>query len=594
MRVSWEKFRNVFFLSSSLVGIGFSCYTSVRSGISWDSSFDIRAWEQVRTISPAATLAQAYEATPTNWQFYGLSYLQISQWVHQTFTSSNLYFNPWEPATYLWMNFTSLAIFLFTSLIVSATFNVVYNSTKYFYFCFCILTCTPVFIGLTIVDYKDTYVASGILLICSASSLLITSNYDISFKKTQVINNGGNVLKKLKFMRNKFFIAILIVVGTHLALGTRIGTIIILFPVLIFSFIFTIFSFRMYTLEKITYFSKSFFLFIFTPFILSVLTLQFTNPFARADLFQWILDSIKISLDYPLDGFVRSGGMNLDSQHLPSWYLISWIVISIPVLLLISILLGLLGFHKKLTDDLLGKNIKLLGMLPFTIIGLGFFIVYTFSTPPDMDGFRHIYFSVISIVLIAIFGIDYFENFQRNRAWIFLGRFFTLAVPISLIFSALLWLPYTYAYKNILVGEGSPVPKWELDFWGTSAREAVGRLQDQYHVTRTVVLPYGESAYSWGASPFDIPGDRLSIQKISGGEDDVTGNIGVYSFNRFTWATNQSPLLTSCANFVQSSCKNFMPLKCRQVFQITRASQILGTAAVCRFENRNTPNQSSN
>jgi hypothetical protein len=560
------------YLLTSISGVGFSLYTVFRSGITWDLNYDIRAWQNVLNIPKDATLPVLYSETPDTWEFYGLTYLQFSSFFRNLLTGLAHPIDPYDPSFYIWVGITTLFVTTIANLFYSWVLSVVFSRRSYFIFSFAILSATPIMVGLNVISSKDAFVAAGIQTVTASLALLI-----------YLTNSEEAKLKVSRNLKHWYFgfVFVGMFIGSYLSLGTRIGSFLIVLGITIT----TVFLAIVYTISR-TKKSKSaeimrLLTFSISPILITIQILKNTNPFAKANFNDWFLDSILASFSYSLTGIVRTAGLDLSSQNLPNWYIVAWILVSLPIPLLLLIFAGLFTFWRdfRVTPN---KVCRSLLILPFILQGLGFLAVYITLSPPDMDGLRHVYFSISGLVFFAIFAIDKINLIGNpNTLNKKLRKLVIFVMPISLVLTTLLWLPYSYSYKNLVFGGGFSADSWEKDFWGTSSKEAVLRLRNDYNISNIIVLPYGEATYAYGSSPFDVPGNRISIQKLSGGDAVMPNLIGVYSFNRFTWDKQPNSDLQSCDDFPQSSCQDFKPLQCKPVFAIRRGGYTLGTASLC-------------
>ena len=120
------------------------------------------------------------------------------------------------------------------------------------------------------------------------------------------------------------------------------------------------------------------------------------------------------------------------------------------------------------------------------------------------------------------------------------------------------WFPYDYAFINPIAGHDKTSRQWDLDYWGTSAREAVERLR-QLGISPVVVVPTGEPGRPYGAVNLFDPGSGIKdpvVLPVKPGDQ-----FGYYWFHRFEY-----PL----AGF-----------DCVSLFTIERDGQILGDGGRC-------------
>ncbi|MCC7118637.1 MAG: hypothetical protein IT310_08945 [Anaerolineales bacterium] len=191
----------------------------------------------------------------------------------------------------------------------------------------------------------------------------------------------------------------------------------------------------------------------------AAITMYLTWPYLWINPIGHFIESLKVMSQYPWNGQVLFNGVEYASTQLPLTYL--------PVLLGLQFtepvwILFLSGLLLSLTQNT--KRELLLYTLIWFILPLGFFI---FSRAPLYDNFRQIFFILPPVFLLA--GI-YFEKIKSPKAQ------FTLMILCLLpgIVGTIRLHPYEYTYYNAFAG--NVFRKYELDYWGTSYREAAHYL----------------------------------------------------------------------------------------------------------------------
>jgi len=183
------------------------------------------------------------------------------------------------------------------------------------------------------------------------------------------------------------------------------------------------------------------------------------NPVGR------MIESLRVMSQYPWPGQVLFNGVEYASTDIPRAYLpvLLGIQVTEPVwaLFVVGLTMAIVGFVKK------REYVELLTLtIIWLILPLTGFIV---SRTPLYDNFRQIFFILPPVFLMA--GVV-FEK-VKWRMWLI-----ALVVLPGLIGIARLH-PYEYIYYNAFIGgEAGALRRFELDYWGTSYREAADWLNE--------------------------------------------------------------------------------------------------------------------
>jgi hypothetical protein len=195
--------------------------------------------------------------------------------------------------------------------------------------------------------------------------------------------------------------------------------------------------------------------------VFALIAMYLTWPYLWVDPIGHFLESVQVMSRYPWQGRVLFDGAEYPSTQLPFAYL--------PVLLGIQLtepvwalaLLGLIAAAR-------GSNAKreLIGLtIVWFLIPLAGFV---FTHAPLYDNFRQVFFILPPVFILAGAFID-----RVGRAPLQIALMALCLVPG--IVDAVRLHPYEYIYYNRFIGGvGGAFRRYELDYWGTSYREAAG------------------------------------------------------------------------------------------------------------------------
>lgn len=193
--------------------------------------------------------------------------------------------------------------------------------------------------------------------------------------------------------------------------------------------------------------------------VIALMTMYLTWPYLWINPIGHFMESIQVMSQYPWNGKVLFNGQEYASTQLPYSYL--------PVLFAIQLTepvwaLTLLGLVASFFGGREKRELIALTIVWFFIPLLGFILTHS----PLYDNFRQIFFILPPIFILAGVIFEKLKNVNWQIAWM------TACLLPGLIGISQLH-PYEYVYYNQFVGGvGGAFRKYELDYWGTSYREA--------------------------------------------------------------------------------------------------------------------------
>jgi hypothetical protein len=196
-------------------------------------------------------------------------------------------------------------------------------------------------------------------------------------------------------------------------------------------------------------------------------TMYLTWPYLWPDPLGHMIESAIVMSRYPWQGTVLFAGQRYLSTNLPASYVPVLLAIQITETAWLAILAGIvIAVVRALKHDFPARSLVLLALVWCLLPLLGFVL----TRSPLYDNFRQVLFILPPLFMLA--GLA-FEAIRRRGLRL---AVIALAVLPGIIAGALLH-PYEYIYYNRLVG-GVPgaFRQYELDYWGTSYREAAGYL----------------------------------------------------------------------------------------------------------------------
>jgi hypothetical protein len=463
---------NVVFLSVGLFGWVVSLSSIFKTGLGWDSVFDLSAAKIALENSRALNLESYYDLIPITSEFYGTFIYKISDWLSIQIIGDSIFGDVNNLNSYYLIDVTTLFISLLSILVVSFCLFLTFESSQYSFIFFGLISTLPIWVGMSQVNSKDIPVAAGISMLSSGFMLILKQN------RSRNLFNAGILFTSL---------------GAGLAISVRPASItIVLIFLLINTLIFLLFNIRSLKLRVLALDVLSIYLF---TLVISFFILYLSNPIKSTNLVKWIIDSVQVSLNYPSIQQVRVFGQDFASNELPHWYVIAWVWAQLPVLTFVSLILGTILLVKKIVVN--RDFYSLYSISPFMV--QAFFVpAALLITQNNMyNGVRHILFIYPALIILStIFLVKCIENFN-SRILRVIGLNFVFLVLLLNAFASYRWAPYSYAYINPLAGMGSE-RKWDLDYWGLSSREGIEKLNFLNSSTSKYIMPDHSSSIPFG------------------------------------------------------------------------------------------------
>ena len=208
-----KKFLFIFFSFSVLF---YSFINIFKTGINWDSVFDLSAANYTKQMENMTSLSEAYDKVPLTSEFYGIFIYQLSDLLHKIIYFERLDFTNPTLSTYRFINATSFSLSLTSIIIMAGTIYKISKSQRLASIFFIISITAPGWIGMSQVNTKDIPFAAGLTILTSGLMIFINSS---------------------PIMKNFFYAILLSASGSFIAVGTRAGGFIFVVSFLMISFL---------------------------------------------------------------------------------------------------------------------------------------------------------------------------------------------------------------------------------------------------------------------------------------------------------------------------------------------------------------------
>jgi hypothetical protein len=212
--------------------------------------------------------------------------------------------------------------------------------------------------------------------------------------------------------------------------------------------------------------------------MIALIAMYLTWPYLWSDPIDHFIESLRVMSQYPWNGKVLFNGQEYASTQLPYSYLpvLFGIQLTEPVwaLTLVGLFAAAFGGREK-------RELIALTIVWFVFPLLGFII----TRSPLYDNFRQIFFIIPPIFMLGGVIFERIKNIKWQTALM-------VACLLPGIIDSMRLHPYEYTYYNRFAGD--VFRKYELDYWGTSYREATRYLNENA----------SENAVVWVTGPSHI------------------------------------------------------------------------------------------
>jgi hypothetical protein len=493
-----------------------------RTGVGWDSVFDLNAAKISLDNSRTSDIYAYYDLVPITSEFYGTFIYKIADWLSIQITGNSIFDDTTLLSGIYFVDITTWLISLFSIIVVSISLYVTFDSRKFALLFFGLVSTLPIWVGMSQVNSKDIPVAAG-LSIFSTGFMLI--------------------LKKSKSLKVFFWGIFLASIGAGISLAVRPASISLVLAFLSLNVL--VFFLSNLRKEKLFSLIVRIFLIYFTTMIISLTITYIFNPISVNNFYTWILDSVRTSLNYPSIQPIRVFGQDFLSNELPAWYIFAWVWAQLPVLTFLSLIASLI---------LLVKRVRIFNDLSMTY-SISPFLIQAFLVPLTMlftqnniyNGIRHLLFIYPALMIVStVFFLYLVENFD-SKIFQIISRGLVISILLLNIFATYRWLPYSYAYINPLAGLGAQ-RNWDLDYWGLTSREGIEKLKFLDSSKPVFVMPDASSS---------IPFAGSAVTELA----SIVSPFSLYVFIHWN--------------------HKIVEERCEIEFRIKRDNQVLGMGGVC-------------
>jgi hypothetical protein len=173
------------------------------------------------------------------------------------------------------------------------------------------------------------------------------------------------------------------------------------------------------------------------------------------------------------------GGNRIRAHDLPVSYLPTWIAITTPPLTLLFSVLGLLIFFRDALPTLRRDPSNRVLCFDVAMLGNGYLALAAilWLEPVVYDGWRHVFFVFPFIAYFAAYALARLVD-HSSAALRWGGRGAGITAAVATVLASVALHPHQNVYFNFLAGPnlGAVQQKYEIDYWGVAARQALERV----------------------------------------------------------------------------------------------------------------------
>lgn len=521
----WQKATAWTLAFLGLLGVAVALMQTTRAGANWDLRIELENFAAIRGLDPAIdTLEEAYDAVPPVLATYGVLFWSLANGIYVA-AGGDGGLTILDPTSLVWFGALGVAISLLTAVTLAVVVGAVLRSRWVGAFAGALLLVTPAWLGHSAMNFKDVTFAEGLtLIVLGLISVTIVTRFWPFGLVGAAIAAGGATLA-LGVRGSSFPLILVVVVGSAVLLSARVWV-----------------EGNKRRLVELWAAAAA-------AVIVALAITWLTNPFARISLFGWLVDAFELSRQFPNPLTLRVAGMDVLNNDAPWWYIPAWLGAQLPILTIVVVLIGVVGFIVTLVRP--GTRWQAFTLTPFLIQGALLPLAMAASHAVLYDAARHVLFMVPALVVVGAVGFWWLDGLRRGGAQVGIRSAVMPIASVVVVAASLLgsvrWMPYSYAFLNPLAAAGDE-RNWELDYWGMSVREGAERLRDLGE-DRVYVLPNSESGVPFGT----LYGNEIA--SLAPGE-----HFGLFTFVRW------DPTL---------------PAGCDQVFTVERGGEVLGIGYRC-------------
>lgn len=261
--------------------------------------------------------------------------------------------------------------------------------------------------------------------------------------------------------------------------------------------------------------------------VVSIIVMYIFWPYLWSAPVPKFIEAITYMTNFPWNETVLFEGARYKANFIPTDYLPKLLLAQFTEPIIFVVIFGFLltvwQLFKKKGNFLYWFLFFLWGLLPLSITIFSHMRIY--------DNFRHIFFLIPPLLLPGGFAIDFFHQKLKKPFFYFL----VIMLVAPGILSNIKMHPYEYVYYNSTVGglEGA-VDKYELDYLGTSLKEATEYVNK--------IAPYRSTVYIY--APFHLVSTfaRPDLVLTNTMKEKVPGTTGyTVNLNRFYWGNKIFP-----------------------------------------------------
>lgn len=502
-------------------GIALSAGVVRTAGIGWDSHFDLTTGLIFLALPGDATFASVIATIPDQDIANGTFRFQMAQWL-SSMTTGNSSLDAGDPTAYALVAIVTIAM---ANVALIALTVALYSATGSWLpgvFASALTATMPLWAGIVGIAWRDIPVAAGL-----------------------TITTSGLIVGTARSKRGPLTAAVLVAVGTFMAVSTRAGSIALVIAVVLLGcavLVWTLSVSRVATLRAV--------LSVVGGLVVGVVLSIVSHPVARLDPWAWLSTSVRLASDNPNATLVKVMARDVLSTDLPLWYVPAYVLAQTPLLTLVLVGVAAIALVS-------GRLTPLRSHRPSPLRAVGALLLVQAALLPlalsvagtnVYDGLRHVLFMFPA--LFGLVGLIVWKMYRviDSRSLVYVLTAAVVLAPTLSLYASWRWFPYSYAFINPIAGIVKEPRIWELDYWGLSVREGAERLRDE-GFSSVGATPSANSAIPWQVADFTALAREAPAEPW-----------GAYAFLRWN---------------------ERLPDFCEQVFVIERDGHVLGIAGSC-------------
>ena len=148
-------FVRVFSYILGVVGLAIASLSAFKSGIAWDTSYELGIGNLSYQLDESSSLSEAYQFMPNASEYYGVFVQKSANFLNQIFTSDPGFFDGFQHSAYMWQYFVVLILFFISMFALTKVIEIFTSGVRVFHLVFLFFSTNPLVLGQLQINHKE-------------------------------------------------------------------------------------------------------------------------------------------------------------------------------------------------------------------------------------------------------------------------------------------------------------------------------------------------------------------------------------------------------------------------------------------------------